>query len=323
MKRRFFFALLAAGTLATTIPPTGVAAQRITRASLEIYDIETASRTVLKEYPYGIEATNWTVDGKYLIYNSRGKMYRIEVADPANDTQIPTGTIEGCNNDHVLSFDGKGLAISSSAEHGNRWLSKIYVLPLEGGEPRLVTPLGPSYLHGWSPDGMMLAYCAERDGEYDVWVIAADGLSPEVRLTDTEGLDDGPEYSADGRHIWFNSTRTGLMQVWRMRADGSEQTQITLDQTRNSWFPHISPNGSRVVFITYAVGDVAPGDHPAGKNVELRMMQAITDDNGDTTDQWSEPVTIVQLFGGQGTINVNSWSPDSRRFAFVSYEYGE
>lgn len=286
---------------------------RTITSRLEIYDIETATRTVLKEYPYLIEAPNWTMDGSALIYNSEGKIFRIAVADPANDVQIPTGGIERCNNDHVLSFDGQGLAISSGTEDEGRWLSKIYVLPLGGGTPRLVTPEGPSYLHGWSPDGQWLAYCADRNGNYDVWAIPAEG-GDEVRLTDAEGLDDGPEYSPDGKHIWFNSVRTGLMQVWRMNADGTGQTQMTSDEGRNSWFPHISPDGSRVVFIAYAAGDVAPGDHPPGKNVELRLMAA---------DGSEEPVTVVKLFGGQGTINVNSWAPDSRRFAFVSYEYGE
>ncbi|MDR2890495.1 MAG: transporter, partial [Alistipes sp.] len=238
--------------------------------------------------------------------------FRVAVADPTLDEQIPTGDVVQCNNDHVLSFDGRSLAVSSGAE--GDWRSKIYVLPLEGGEPRLVTPNGPSYLHGWSPDGSTLAYCAERGDNYDVWAIPADGSGREVRLTSAEGLDDGPEYSPCGQYIWFNSVRSGLMQVWRMRADGSEQTQITFDEARNSWFPHISPDGERVVYIAYRRGDVEPGDHPAGYNVELRLISA---------RQGGEPRTVVELFGGQGTINVNSWAPDSRRFAFVSYEYVE
>jgi Tol biopolymer transport system component len=301
---------------------------RAITSRLEIYDIETGERTVLKEYPRLIEAPNWTVDGKALVYNSNGNIYRIEIAAPGNDTQIPTGETRS-NNDHMLSFDGKGLAISASSAELRG--SYIYVLPIEGGEPRLVTPLGPSYLHGWSPDGATLAYCADRNGNYDVYTIAADGSAPEVRLTTAEGLDDGPEYSPDGKHIWFNSVRSGLMQVWRMRADGSQQTQITFDETRNSWFPHVSPDGAKVVFIAYATGDVAPGAHPAGKNVELRLMKAGEccgkcgggECACNSCGKWGEPETVVKLFGGQGTINVHSWSPCSRYFAFVSYEYGE
>lgn len=168
--------------------------------------------------------------------------------------------------------------------------------------------MAPTYLHGWSPDGKELAYCAERNGNYDVYTIPAEG-GEETRLTTAEGLDDGPEYSPCGQYIWFNSVRTGLMQVWRMKADGSEQTQMTFDETRNSWFPHISPDGKSVVFITYYKGDLEPGEHLANKNVELRLMPA----NG------GEPKTLLKLFGGQGTINVNSWAPDSKRIAFVSY----
>ena len=171
-----------------------------------------------------------------------------------------------------------------------------------------MTPLGPSYLHGWSPDGQQLAYCAERNGNYDVYVIPAEG-GEETRLTTAEGLDDGPEYSPCGNYIWFNSVRTGLMQLWRMKRDGSEQTQMTFDETRNSWFPHVSPDGKHVLFITYRKGDLEPGEHLPNKHVELRLMPA----------EGGEPRTLIKLFGGQGTINVNSWAPDSRHVAFVSY----
>ena len=185
-------------------------------------------------------------------------------------------------------------------------------MPLAGTDaPRLITPLAPSYLHGWSPDGKQLAYCAARKGNFDVYVIPAEG-GEEVRLTTAEGLDDGPEYSPCGQYIWFNSVRSGLMQVWRMKADGSEQTQMTFDETRNSWFPHVSPDGKQVVFITYKKGDLKPDEHLANKHVELRIMPA----------EGGEPRTLVSLFGGQGTINVNSWAPDSRRIAFVSYRLG-
>ena len=153
-----------------------------------------------------------------------------------------------------------------------------------------------------------MAYCAARKGNFDVYVIPAEG-GEEQRLTTAEGLDDGPEYAPDGKHIWFNSVRSGLMQVWRMKAAGSEQTQMTFDETRNAWFPHVSPDGQQVVFITYYKGDLEPGQHLANKNVELRIMPATG----------GESRLLVKLFGGQGTINVNSWAPDSRRFAFVSY----
>lgn len=277
-----------------------------TVSRLEIYDLETGQRAILKEYPYLIEAPNWTIDGKDLIYNSKGKLYKINVKNPQSDIEIPTGFANRCNNDHVLSADGKGIAISHGTKEDGK--SRIYTLPMAGGTPTLITPMAPSYLHGWSPDGKTLAYCADRNGNYDVYTIPAEG-GEETRLTDATGLDDGPEYSPCGKYIWFNSVRSGLMQAWRMKADGTEQTQMTFDEDRNTWFPHISPDGKQVVLICYKAGDVAPGDHPPGKHVELRLMSA----------KGGEAKTVVQLFGGQGTINVNSWSPDSKRFAFVSY----
>ena len=200
--------------------------------------------------------------------------------------------------------------MSGADESEKGWASYIYVLPAGGGTPRLVTPNSPSYLHGWSPDGKTLAYCAFRDNEKgaDIYTIPTSG-GDEKQLTDAPGLDDGPEYSPDGQHIWFNSVRTGLMQIWRMKADGSEQTQMTFDSNRNAWFPHVSPDGKQVIYITYHVGDLEPDQHLANKNVELWMMRS---DGG-------KPRLMAQLFGGQGTINTNSWAPDSRHVAFVSY----
>ena len=282
------------------------AQQKQVTSVLEICDASTGERRVVKEFPYLIEAPNWTVDGQWLIYNSGGKLYRLSPDQPGEPQQIETGYAGRCNNDHVLSADGQRIAVSHGTKEDGR--SRIYTLPITGGTPQLITPMGPSYLHGWSPDGKQLAYCAERKGNYDVYVIPAEG-GEEQRLTTAEGLDDGSEYAPDGQHIWFNSVRSGLMQVWRMKADGSEQTQMTFDETRNAWFPHVSPDGKQVVFITYYKGDLEPGQHLANKNVELRIMPATG----------GESRLLVKLFGGQGTINVNSWAPDSRHFAFVSY----
>jgi len=271
---------------------------------LEIVNVKSQKRKVIKKFDYRIEAPNWTPDGKFLIYNSSGLLYKIPVKGGEPEI-INTGSIKSCNNDHVISTDGKLLAISATGTTGK---SQIFILPFTGGEPGLVTADGPSYLHGISPDNKYLSYCAERNGDYDVYVIPAKG-GHEIRLTDSPGLDDGPEYSPDGKTIWFNSVRTGLMQVWRMKSDGTGQEQVTFDDA-NNWFPHISPDGKLVVFITYRKGDVDPGSHPPNKNVEIRLIP----------EKKRKAVTIVKLFGGQGTLNVNSWSPDSKKIAFVSYE---
>lgn len=279
-------------------------AQRDTYSILETLDVSTGHRTILKEFDFVIEAPNWTRDGRFLIYNSGGRIFKFDLSS-GSISEIPSGISIDCNNDHVLSPDNPLIAVSHHTYEDAA--SRIYILPFEGGEPRLVTQNAPSYLHGWSPDGSTLAYCAERNGQYDIYTISVDG-GDEIQLTNLPGLDDGPEYSPDGQHIWFNSVRSGLMQVWRMQANGDNPTRMT-NQEANCWFPHVSPDGKQVVYIAYRKGDVDPGDHPANKNVEIYLMPA----------EGGKSKSVAQFFGGQGSLNVNSWAPDNRTIAFVSY----
>lgn len=285
-----------------------------THSFLEIYDLETDTHQVIKEFPFTIEAPNWTPDGKWLVINKDGRLFKIAPDGSTDLIEIPTGRIGSCNNDHVLSADGKWFGISANDPALRGYNSFVFTVPFEGGEPQKITPTGPSYLHGISPNGKTLAYCAFRevDPEADIYTIPVKG-GKETRLTDAPGLDDGPEYSPDGKHIWFNSVRTGRMQVWRMKANGKEQTQLTFDEDMNSWFPHISPDGKKVVYLAYHDYEVAPSSHIADLNVQLRMIPAT---GGD-------PKVLVEFFGGQGSLNVNSWSPDSKRFAYVSYRLSE
>lgn len=248
-----------------------------------------------------IEAPNWSRDGTFFLFNSGGRIYRLAVTG-GEPQMIDTGFANRCNNDHGLSPDGTQLVISDQSEERR---SLIYLLPITGGTPKRITRLGPSYWHGWSPDGRTLAYCAERNGEFDIYTIPAAG-GEEARLTTAPGLDDGPEYSPDGRFIYFNSERGGSMQIWRMRADGTQPEPVTADDL-NNWFPHLSPDGRWIVFLSYA-RDVK--DHPANKDVTLRILPA----------SGGKPEILAKLFGGQGTINVPSWSPDSKKVAFVSYQ---
>jgi TolB protein len=273
---------------------------RALESTLETITVDSKDRRVVHHVRGHIEAPNWSRDGSILFYNSGGRIYRLPVQGGEPEL-IDTGFASRCNNDHGLSPDGAQLALSDQSQEGG---SLIYVLPAQGGTPRRVTPLGPSYWHGWSPDGRTLAYCAERNGEYDVYTIPVEG-GEEKRLTTTPGLDDGPDYSHDGRYIYFNSNRTGTMQIWRMQADGGDQRQLTFDDY-NDWFPHPSPDGKWVVFLSYET-DVE--GHPANKDVMLRLMPAAG----------GEIQVLAKLFGGQGTINVPSWSPDSARLAFISY----
>jgi TolB protein len=267
---------------------------------LELVEVASGDRLAIYEAPEVIEAPNWTPDGAALIYNSSGLLYYFDLAE-RRPVAIDTGSVTRNNNDHVLSFDGTMLGISSFVES----FSVIYTVPVGGGVPKRITPAGHSFLHGWSPDGRHLVYTGLRDGDFDIYRISVDG-GEETRLTTAPGLDDGPEYTPDGAFIYFNSVRSGTMQIWRMRADGSGQEQVT-DDGYNNWFPHISPDGRWIVFLTYA-DPVEPSDHPAAKRVYLRLMPVGA----------GEPRVLAYLYGGQGTINVPSWSPDSRRVAFVS-----
>jgi Tol biopolymer transport system component len=276
---------------------------------LEVLDVETGRRTLLHTSAQPLEAPNWTRDGSALVYNTsgsdpawRGRIHRFDLAT-RRATPIDTGFATRNNNDHVLSSDGRQLGISDQSEDAR---STIYTLPAGGGTPKRITTLAASYLHGWSPDGKYLVYTGGRDDEYDIYRIPADGSGPEVRLTDAKALDDGPEYTPDGRFIYFNSARSGRMQIWRMKPDGSGQERV-LDSETNDWFPHPSPDGRWIAFLSFGK-DIAPSDHPYYKHVYIRLMPA----------EGGAARVIAYVYGGQGTINVPSWSPDSRHLAFVS-----
>ncbi len=274
-------------------------AERDTFSILETVDVYTGIRTILHEFDTVISAPNWTKDGRYLIYDSRGSLHTYELATGAIG-QIDTGFATDCTNDHLLSPDNTQLAISHFTNEDAT--SRIYTLPAVGGNPTLVTEKGHSYLHGWSPDGKRLIYCGERNGQFDIYTISVDG-GAETQLTNEPGLDDGPEYAPSGEHIWFNSVRSGLMQIWRMAIDGSDPTHIIKEEA-NCWFPHISPDGQWVAYLAYGKDDVTPGDHPPNKDIEIRLIPALSLPNRPAVRGDSK--TIARLFGGQGTMNVNS-----------------
>lgn len=288
-------------------PETLVPYQEYIGSRLEVLDMRTFNRRVLHSVDHSIQAPNWTRDGKSLIYNADdGLLYRYQLASGKIDP-IETGFANANNNDHVISWDGATLGISHHAE-SEQGRSTIYTLPLEGAiKPKQITRpgAGHSYLHGFSPDDKTLIFTADRKGQYDIYSVdIASGA--ETQLTNTTTLDDGSEFSPDGQFIYFNSNRTGVMQLWRMRADGSEQTQLTFDHY-NDWFPHVSPDGKTLVFLSYD-DPVDSADHPFYKRVYLRQMPAAG----------GEPEIIGYVYGGQGSLNVHSWSPDGAHIAFVS-----
>jgi TolB protein len=276
-------------------------------SNLEVLDVDTGVRTIVYRAKDSIQAPNWTRDGKALIFNRNGRLYRFDLAT-CEPTEIDTGFATENNNDHVLSFDGTMLGISHRRDAQSN--SIVYTVPVEGGVPKEITPTGPSYMHSWSPDGKQLLFTGGRDGKFDIYAIAADGSGQEQQLTNSDGLDDGPEYSPDGSQIYFNSSRSGRMQIWRMPPNGIEQEQVT-DDPFNNWFPHISPDGKRIVFLSFG-DDVSPEDHPFYKQVYLRLMSYPA----------GTPKVIAYVYGGQGTMNVPSWSPDGKRIALVSNTAG-
>ena len=272
------------------------------QCTLETVPLASKDRRVVWTTTNHIEAPNWSHEGTALLFNGRGRMYRIPVTG-GEPVMIDTANATRCNNDHGISPDGSTLVISDQTQGDRK--SRIYTLPITGGTPKQITEAGPSYWHGWSPDGRTLAFCGERNGAFDIYTIPVAG-GTETRLTTAEGLDDGPDYSPDGQWIYFNSNRTGSMQVWRMHPDGSQQEAVTKDEF-NNWFPHPSPDGRWLVFLSY---NKEVQGHPENQDVTLRVMPL----GGGKIE------VLAKLFGGQGTINVPSWSPDSRRIAFVSYQ---
>lgn len=277
-------------------------------SKLEIMNVFDGKRKVVYEDKGRFEAPNWMPDGNSLLFNQAGNIYTIPLAGGV-PTMINTGVAKSNNNDHVISFDGKWLAISSHREGMSGGGSTIYYLPLTGGEPKIVTDSTPSYLHGWNPNGKEVVYTAQRISKSPVYNIYKKSIQggTEIQLTHlTKGLADGPEYSPDGKYIYYNSTVSGSMQLWRMKIDGSEQTPLTFDEY-NNWFAHVSPDNKWIAFLSFP-HTVSPADHPFYKRVMLRLMPVMG----------GAPKVIAYLYGGQGTINTPSWSPDSKRIAFVS-----
>ena len=270
---------------------------------LEILDVESGDRRVIHTEPGSIQAPNWTPDGKTLLYNGDGRIYTFDL-DTRRPRLLNTGKVRNNNNDHVISFDGTMLGLSSGVEELGG--SIIYTVPITGGKPKQITPQGPSYLHSWSPDGQSLIYTAQRDGDFDIYRVPSEG-GEEVNLTNTEGLDDGSEYAPGGEWIYFNSAREGSMRLWRMKPDGSQQEALTNDDFHD-WFPHVSPDGKHIIFLSFLKEEIDLNDHPFYKHVYLRIMPV----------GGGEPKVIAYIYGGQGTINTPSWSPDSQKVAFIS-----
>ena len=283
---------------------------------ITICDLPTRTHRVVFSGPGVIEAPNWSRDGKFLLVNTQGDLFRLVLDAPKPALErLDLGGKYVCNNDHDLSADGKLLAFSASSPSSTK--SQVFVSEHDGKNVRLVTPKAPSYFHGWSPDSRFLAFVAERgDGRYELYRVPAIG-GAEERLTTAGGYDDGPEYTPDGRWIYFNSNRGGRWNLWRIPPDGAGAKdalaeQVTKDEPED-WFPHISPDGKWIVFLSFPPG--TEGHNDKMPHMLLRLIPAPGKSAAAT-----EVAVLHEFYGGQGTINVNSWSPDSQRFAYVQYE---
>jgi TolB protein len=275
------------------------------RSHVTIIDRDGTSKRVVFTADRLFEAPNWSPDGTYLLLNSEGRLWKIPLSG-GEPQPVDLGGVKGINNDHGISPDGTQIVVSAG---------QMYVLPSAGGEPKQITEKTPSYFHGWAPDGKAVVYCAEREGNFDIYRTPITG-GPEERLTVNPGYDDGPEYSPDGKWIYWNSDRSGSWDIWRMPASGAgpndERAERVTSDDLEDWFPHISPDGKWIVFLSFPKGTKG---HPPNQDVVLRIMAAPGGKPGKPKIR-----EVVRLFGGQGTMNVFSWAPDSRRFAYVSYE---
>ncbi len=275
---------------------------------LEILNLADNTRKVIHEAPGRFEAPNYMPDGKKLLFNEEGSLYTIPV-EGGTPEKLNTGPAAKINNDHMISFDGKMLGISNSRDALPGGGSTVYTLPLTGGEPKLITEGTPSFLHGWAPGGKELAIVAKRNGSsvYNLYKVSLKDNQETALTSNSKGHVDGPEYSPDGKYIYYNANASGTMQIWRMKPDGTGKEQLTFDEY-HSWFPHISPDGKWVAFISFPM-DIDPDAHPSYKDVMLRVMPLTVP---------GAPKVVAYLYGGQGTLNAPSWSPDSKHLAFVS-----
>ena len=249
------------------------------------------------------EAPNWSRDGRSLVFDRDGHLWTIP-AEGGNATMIETGAATNCSGSHGLSPDGKLLALSCGMAGSGE--VRVYILPLSGGTPKQVTENSGSYFHSWSPDGKTILFTRFSEGSLNIYSVSVDG-GTEKAMTVGKGISDDPDYSADGRYIYFNSDRGGgTMQIWRINADGTDPIQVTSDDW-NNWTPHPSPDGKSIVILSYPKNVTG---HPANKDVALRIL----------TPADGKVRTLVNIVGGSGTDNVPNWAPDGSHFAFVSYQ---
>jgi TolB protein len=292
-------------------------AEQHLRSRLFIYDLRNGSSHLVYTADSIWEAPNWSPDGKYLIANSGGAIYKLVLKQDgtAEPEKLAIPADYQCNNDKAISPDGRKIAFSATVPPHKG--SQVFLVDVDGNNAKLMTPDSPSYFHGWSPDNGTLAFVAQRNGsgQFDIFGIPAAG-GPEKQLTSNIHQDDGPDYSPDGKWIYINSDRSGKQAIWRFPAEGAgandEKAEMVVNDGLEDWFPHISPDGKKMVYIGYPAG--TPTHNPRDVHIELKLVAI---DHNKVSNSQKE---LIGATGGQGTMNVNSWAPDSMRFAYVTYE---
>ena len=251
-----------------------------------------------------MQSANWAPDGKSIYAYEEGRIENIPYLTPeAGGTALPidTGGLVGCSGNFGVSPDGRSLAVSCSESRNGP--HQVYLLPAGGGgTPRQVTQGAiASYFHAWSPDSRTIAFTRGSAGKADLFTVPASG-GAESRLT-SDTLNDGPDFSADGKFIYFDSTRSGSSQIWRMQPDGSAAEQITDDDHVNT-SPHVSRDGKTIAFLSQ------PADSGASVGpAAIRLMA--------TSDGLIR--TLVDFQGDRGSFSMYGWG-DSNHLAFVSYQ---
>ena len=294
----------------------GPSAQHL-RSRVFIYDLHDGSSHLVYTADSIWEAPNWSPDGKYLIANSGGGIYKLVVTPDGTITprKLAIPADFQCNNDKAISPDGRKIAFSATVPPHRG--SQVFLADADGNDVKLMASESPSYFHGWSPDNKTLSFVAQRNGsgQYDIYSMPAGG-GTEKQLTSNIHHDDGPDYSPDGKWIYINSDRSGKEAIWRFPPEGAgandAKAEMVVSDGLEDWFPHISPDGTKMVYIGYPAS--TPTHDPRTVHIELKLVAI------DMGKVGASQKTLVKAIGGQGTMNVNSWAPDSMRFAYVAYE---
>lgn len=299
------------------------------RTHIMVYNVQTKTTKSIFTADGQWHSPNWTIDGRFIIADMNGDIYRIPVdGDTAGPAELITMSQKmSATNDRALSYDGKliamtGIVGSIPTPTGGRSLSaadlrniaKLFVMNMDGSDAHQVQT---GWLHGWTPDGKRLLYVTNRKQDFDIFSGDVNG-GGEKQLTTNNAQDDGPESSADGKWIYFCSNRSGKWDAWRMPMDGAGPDdklaeRITFGDTQD-WFPHVSNDGKWLYTISY------PMDHPdhqfVGAGVKIKLLRL---ENGIAA-KGASLETVSTFFGGQGSGNTTGWAPDSSKFAWTVYE---